>query len=78
MNTADDAIRRDLIACYQKQFGNKWSSSLHKLLVPSPFRFLSVVYNVPIDYVFQIYNQLINQFRPLNIKNGNYGSLCEQ
>jgi len=63
MNGLDDSIKNELIACYQKQFGNKWNLNLHKQLVPSPYRFLSVVYSVPIDYIYAIYNQLIQQFR---------------
>jgi hypothetical protein len=63
MNNIDSAIKNELIVCYQKQFGNKWSANLHKQLVPSPYRFLSVVYSVPIDYIYAMYNQLIQQFR---------------
>jgi hypothetical protein len=63
MNSVDDAIKKELMTCYEKQFGYKWHINLHKQLVPSPFRFLSVVYSVPIDYVYSIYNQLVQQFR---------------
>jgi hypothetical protein len=63
MNSVDDAIKKELMAFYQKQFGYKWSAQFHRQLVPSPFRFLSVVYSVPIDYVYSIYNQLVQQFK---------------
>jgi hypothetical protein len=65
MNTIDNAIKKELIIFYQKRFGHKWYNNIHKQLIPSPFRFLSVVYNVPIDYIKFIYNQLIQEF---NIK----------
>lgn len=62
MSSVDDAIKKDLMVFYQKQFGHKWHINLHKQLVPSPFRFMSVVYNVPIDYIQNVYNQLVEQF----------------
>lgn len=63
MSSVDEAIKKELMVIYQKHFGYKWSNNLHKQIVPSPFRFLSVVHNVPIEYVYSIYNQLIQQFK---------------
>jgi hypothetical protein len=63
MQSMDDLIRGDLIVFYQKTFGNKWMQSINKPIIPSPIRFLSVVYKVPIDYVYSIYNQLVAQVK---------------
>jgi hypothetical protein len=63
MSSVDDAIKRELIIIYKKQFGYKWLANLHKQLVPSPMRFLSVVYSVPIDYIYFMHNQLVQQFK---------------
>ncbi len=62
MSSVDDAIKNELMTLYQKQFGYKWHMNLHRQLLPAPFRFLSVAYSVPIDYVYSIYNQLAQQF----------------
>jgi hypothetical protein len=72
MQATDDLIRRDLIAFYQKAFGHKWMSSIHKPIVPSPIRFLSVVYQVPIDYVHSVYNQMVVQFKSSPGLNASY------
>jgi hypothetical protein len=63
MEAIDDAIKRDLIECYQKIYGNKWHQFIHKPMVPSPIRFLSVAHGVPIDYIHNIYNQLVSQIK---------------
>ena len=63
MQSVDDSIKRDIIALYQRQYGCKWSQNIHRQILPSSIRFVSVVYNVPIDYVNSIYNQLVHQFK---------------
>jgi hypothetical protein len=63
MISLDEVIKNELMMFYEKQFGNKWMNNVHKQLVPSPYRFLSVVYNVPIDYVYNLHNQLMQQFK---------------
>ena len=65
MPTTDELIKQDLISIYQASFGTKWTQFINKPILPSRFRFLSVVYKVSIDYVYSIYNQLVAQ-----IKNG--------
>jgi hypothetical protein len=53
----------ELINIYQIHYGNLWVKNIHKPIIPSPIKYLSLKYNISVDYVYNIHNQLIKYYR---------------
>jgi hypothetical protein len=65
-----NAIKNDIMYILHRRYGNKWVEYLVKPAIPSPDRFISAKYNISIDKVNNIKNQIYIEYtQPLQFNN---------
>jgi hypothetical protein len=63
MSDQTNLVASELVNIYQIHYGNVWMKNIHRQILPSPIKYISLKYNVSIDYVYQIHNQMIKYYR---------------
>jgi hypothetical protein len=65
-----NAIKNDIIYILHRRYGHKWVEYLVKPAIPSPDRFISIKYNISMEYVDNIKNQIYVEYtQPLQFNN---------
>jgi hypothetical protein len=68
MTDKSHLIISELINIYQIHYGNVWIKNIHKPIIPSPIKYLSLKYDISIDYIYDIHNQMIKYYKSVDYK----------